>query len=258
MHTYEDDTEVPVKATRTTFEMVEALQELDGAGISDLARHLGMPKTTVYDHLDTLRKLGYVTALDDGYQVSTRFLDLGGYARKQMKIYQVGKPEVRELAETTGEHANIMIEQHGRGIFLYKSEGEDAVQLDTYAGLHVPLQTTALGKSILAHMSEDRVTEILDHYGLPADTENTITDREELFEELETIREQGYATDRGERVKGMWCVAAPITDPDDDPVGSVSVSGPKNRMHGDRFSDILPDKVLRTANVIEVNLTFAD
>lgn len=246
---------VRVGSIETTFEIVEALKILDRAGVSEVARHLDKPKTTVFDHLETLKELGYVVSTDDGYQIGTRFLDLGGFARKQKKIYQIGKPEVDALARGTGEHANLMIEEHGFGTFLYKAEGEEAVQLDTYSGHHVHLQTTALGKAILAYMNEDRIEKILDRHGLPEITENTVTDRESLYNELKTIREQGYATDKEERVKGMWCVAGPITNSANQPLGAVSVSGPKSRVQGDRFRKELPKKVRGTANVIEVNLT---
>lgn len=250
-----DSEDVRVGAVETTFDVVRALKELDGGGVSEIARHLDKPKTTVFDHLETLRALNYVVVTEDGYRVGARFLDLGGYARQQMKIFQVAKPEVEELADSTGQHANVMIEEYGRGIFLYKAEGENAVQLDTYSGRHVHIQTTALGKSILAHLPEERVDEILDRHGMPAVTANTITDRETLKEELAEVRERGYATDQEERIKGMWCVAAPITDPDDDIVAAVSVSGPKSRLRGDRFREEIPKQVQGTANVIEVNLT---
>jgi len=249
----------PVKATRRTFEIIEALKTLDNAGVSEMAAELDMAKTTVFEHLETLSQLGYVVKNSGSgqYQLGTEFLELGGYVRNQMKIYNVAKPEVQDLAEETGEHANLMVEEHGLGTFLYKSEGSNAVQLDTYDGHRVHLQTTALGKAILAHLPKARVVEIFDQHGLPKITENTITDRDSLLEESQEIRDSGYATDCEERVEGMWCVAAPIVSNDGEVYGAVSVSGPKSRMQGDRFEQELPDKVTRTANVIEVNLTYS-
>ena len=247
---------IRVGATKTTFEIIHALKNLDGAGVSEVARHLDKPKTTVFDHLKTLEELNYVTADEDGYRIGARFLDLGGYARDRMKIFQVAQPQVDELAAKTDEHANLMIEEHGLGIFLYTAEGENTVKLDTYSGRHVHLQTTALGKAILAHTPRERVEEILDQHGMPQITEWTITDRDTLFEELAEIREQGYATDTEERVKGMWCVAAPITDSEGTPVGAVSVSAPKNQVQGERFREELPSVVQGTANIIEVNFTY--
>jgi len=247
----------PVQAAKTTFEIIDSLRELDGAGVSELADRLDMPTSTIHDHLRTLENEEYLINDDGTYRVGARFLELGEQARNRMKVFNVARPEVESLAEDTGEHANMMIEEHGLGVFLYKVRGSEAVQLDTHAGKRVPLQTTAMGKSILAHRPREEVEAILDRHGLPQVTEHTITDRAELFDVLDQVRERGYAFDDEERVDGIRCVAAPITDGDDRAIAAVSVSGPKSRMLGDSFTDEFPDMVLRSANVIEVNLTYS-
>lgn len=251
-----DKTDIPVKSTRVSFDVVEALQELDGAGVTEVSDYLDIAKSTAHDHLRTLEKLELVINENGQYRTGTRFLDFGGYARQQMKLYNVARPEVQKLAEKTGEHSNLMVEEHGWGVFLYKAEGTDAVQLDTYNGYRVHLQTTAMGKAILAHFPEKRVRDILDRHGLPKITEHTVDDEETLFEELEQIRQQGYARDLEERVRGMRCVAAPILR-DGEVLGAVSVSGPASRMQGERFETEIPDHVMGTANVIEVNITYS-
>jgi DNA-binding IclR family transcriptional regulator len=119
------------------------------------------------------------------------------------------------------------------------------------------LQTTALGKTILANRPRSEVDAILDRHGLPEMTESTITDRGQLYEHLAAVRERGYAYDDEERVEGMRCVAAPVVDSDGRAIAAVSVSGPKSRMRGSRFEETVPNSVLQTANVVEVNLTYA-
>jgi DNA-binding IclR family transcriptional regulator len=250
-------TTVPVKAAKISLEIVEILRERNGAGVSEIARAVDKPTSTVHDHLQTLEQEEYLVKEGTQYHVSTRFLQLGNQARSRKKVYEIARPEVDELAEKTGEHANLMIEEHGLGVFLYKARGPDAVQLDTHAGMRVPLQTTALGKTIMAFRPRSEVESYLDRHGMPEITERSITDREELFETLDQVRERGYAYDDEERVKGMRCLAAPITDQDDRAIAAVSVSGPKSRMQGDRFSEEIPEQILRSANVIEVNLTYS-
>lgn len=246
----------PVKATRTSFQIIQSLREMDSAGVTELADHLEMPKSTVHDHLQTLEQGEYVVKSSGQYRIGVKFLELGGHQRKQMKIFRIAKPEIQNLASETGQHANLMIEENGMGVFLHTAKGDDAVQLDTYAGRRVHLQTTALGKSILARLPRERVEEILDQRGMPQITKRTVSDREELFEELDTIRDRGIAVDDGERVRGMRCVAAPILGPDDEVAAAVSVSGPKSEFRDEQFEYELPDRVRRTANVIEVNFTY--
>lgn len=246
----------PIKSVDTAFRIIEAIRTLDGAGPSEVADHLGMPKSTAHDHLQTLNRTNFVISDGQTYRIGTRFLDYGGYARKRMKIFQVAESEIQKLALETGQHANLMIEDDGMGVFLHKAKGEHAVQLDTYEGMRVHLQTTSLGKAILAFLPERRVGEVLDRHGFNRVTENTVTSSEELWDELAEIRERGYATDDEERVKGMRCVGAPIMH-EDAVVGAVSVSGPTSFMRGKEFTDEIPQLVQGTANVIEVNLAYS-
>ena len=246
--------ETPVKTVETTFSIIETLRSLGGSGPSEVANNLGMATSTVHDHLRTLEHTEYVNFDDGIYQLGPRFLELGGYSRSQMKIHQVSEPEIQKLARETGEHANLMIEDHGWGIFLTKAQGENAVHLDTYVGMRVHLHTTALGKSILAHMQKEKVNDILNKHGMPDVIDNTITDRDHLFDELMEGRKRGFTTDDEERVNGMRCVAAPIEN-DNNILGAVSVSSPTSRMKGDRFREKIPELVQDTANVIEVNIT---
>jgi len=252
-----DERSVPIKAAKVSFDVIEALREREGAGVSELATALEMPTSTIHDHLRTLEQQGYLVKEDGEYRVGARFLELGEQARSRKKVYGIARPEVDSLAEETGEHANLLIEEHGLGVFLYKARGEDAVNLDTHAGMRVLLQTTALGKTILAYRPREEVEAILDEHGLPEITANTVTDRDELLDELETIRERGYALDDEERVQGMRCVAAPILSDDQEAIAAVSVSGPRSRMAGDRYTEEIPELVLRSANVIEVNMTYS-
>jgi len=116
-------------------------------------------------------------------------------------VYKVAQDEIDDLAQEIGKHTNMMIEEYNRGIFFYKSRGSDTVQLNTYAGMRAPLQTTVLGKTILASHLKPEVEAIIDRHGLPQVTESTITDKDELFDELETVRKRGYAHDDQKRVR---------------------------------------------------------
>jgi DNA-binding IclR family transcriptional regulator len=246
-----------IGALGTSLRILEVLKERGSAGVTELAKELGLPKSTVYSHLRTLREHEYVVQENDTYCLGLRFLDFGEHTRDRMRIYEVAKPEIDALAEETGELANLLVEEHGQGVYLYRAKGAQAVSLDTHAGMRVGLHCTSLGKAILAYLPEERVDEIVDRWGLPARTADTITSREELDAELERIRERGYAQDNGERLSGLRCVAAPITDTDGVAIGAVSVAGPTSRMKGERFESEIPERVQSVANVTEINLTYS-
>lgn len=249
-----------LKTVERTARIIKALETLDGAGVTELATHLGMSKSSTYHYLATLRQEDFVVKTGDQYELGLQLLLSGEYVRNRNLLYRYGKEEVEELAETTGEYANLFTEQHGKGINLYKVRGSDAVgsgyQTDK---LQQPdqLHCTATGKAILAFLPEARVDGILDQHGLPERTANTITDRDELLDELATIRERGYAYNDEEEVEGLRAVGAPVIDRDDDVLGSLSVAGPTSRLKGTPFDEELPEQVQRAANVIEVNINMA-
>lgn len=251
------DAATPVKSVETAIRMIEALEALDGAGISELATELGVAKSTVHDHLKTLEAHEFVCRHGNRYHVGLRFLDHGGRARSRRKVYAIAKPEVARLAEETAETTNLVVEEHGLGVYIDVSRGAKAINLDTYIGKREYLHNTAVGKAILAHLPEAKVEDILDRWGMPSETERTLTSRDGLEAELRETRERGYAIDREERLPGLRCVAAPIVREGTDVVGAISVSGPASRMDDDRIEGALADKVIQTANIIEVNVTYS-
>lgn len=249
----DDPPENLVKSTQRSFAIVEALRELDGARLTDLALEVELPNSTVHNHLATLIDAGYVVCEDNTYRLTHRFLDHGEYTRSRRKLYSAGRPEIDELAATTGEIASLLVEERGLGVFLYSARGDDAVPLDIQVGKHVHMHTTALGKCILAGLPDERVDEISSTHGLPACTENTITDPEELRDELDVIREQGFARDDEERVKGVTCIAAPVKAETGKILGAISVSGPVHTLDDTAIIEALQS----ATNVVELKLVYS-
>jgi DNA-binding IclR family transcriptional regulator len=247
----------PVRALEKTMDIVDALLELEQAGVTELADVTGYSKSLVHSHLSTLEENGYVIQRDREYALGLRFLDVGGKVRSAHDLYRFGKEEVRNLAEDTGELANMMTEEHGRGIDLYRYMGDQSLEIRAHEGRRSYLHCTALGKAILSQMDASRVEQIVDRHGLPERTPNTVTDLASLREELERTRDRGYAVDDEERREGLRCVAVPVNDRDDAVLGAISVSAPTSRMRGDRFETELPERVLSAVNVIELKMNYS-
>lgn len=235
--------------------IIDALQELNGAGVTELANQLGYSKSTIHNHLRTLEEHRLVVREDTQYRLTLRFLDVAAHVRDQFGNYDIIRNELDKLAEETGEVAQFGIEEQGQISYLYKVRGAQAVETASAVGTQQSIHSTSLGKAILAHLPERTVHEILDGSEMPLKTANTITDRDELFDELERVRDRGYAIDDEENVKGLRCIAAPVMGAE-DVFGAVSVSGPSSRFNGEVFSEELPRSVKRTANIIELNSKF--
>lgn len=244
-----------VKSAETVFGIIEALHELGTTGPTEVANRLNLSKSTVHDHLATLEDLEYVIAEGGEYRLSLKFLDHGIVARNELDIVDIAKPSLDQMADESGDVAWLIVEEHGSAVYLDKAIGENGVQTAGRIGKRTHLHFLGAGKSILAQLSEKRLKQIVDERGLPKRTENTITDLDELLEQLDQIREAGIALNDGEEVLGVRAVGAPITYRG-KVVGAVSLSGPSKRLTGERFRETLPDIVLRGANEIELKLEY--
>jgi IclR family acetate operon transcriptional repressor len=244
-----------VRAIETSTRILDGLEALGGeATIANLNRHLSLSKSTIYKHLNTLRTENLVTKSGDEYRFGLRFLELGGYAREYDDIYAVAKPEVRQMAEETGEVANLVFEEGGMGVYVFTAKGGQAVEIDTHVGKRVPLHSTGLGKALLSTLSDEEIQHLVEEHSLARKTEQTITDEARLLQEVATIRNEGIAYDSEEHIRGMGCVAAPIEVPGRRRA-SISVTGPVSRVTTEEVQHAYTQIVRRAANVIELNLS---
>lgn len=245
-----------IRSVEIACTVIATLQELDGGGITEISNRTGHSKSTIYDHLRTLEANQLVVKEDDQYRLSVRILNVASHVRDQSGNYDVIRDELDKAAEETGEIVQFGVEEHEKVGYLYKAQGDRGVKTISSVGTYQPMHSTALGKALLANFPDKRVHEILDRQGMERQTENTITDREELFEELADIRDRGYAIDDEENIRGLRCIGAPV-GADDTILGAVSVSGPSSRFNQDRVHEELPKLVKSTANVIELNTKYS-
>lgn len=246
-----------IQSVEKACRIVRALRELDEAGVTEIADHVEMPKGSTHTYLNTLKRNDIVTETGGRYQLGLFLLDLGEYIKHRNRVYRSSQDSLDEVAAETGELARLIVREEGYGVYLAKSAGENAIETPIRPGQREYLHYTSQGKAILAHMSEPEVRKIIDEHGLPERTEQTITDPDELFEELAEIRERGIAFSQSERTRGLRCVAAPIHAPDGEVVAAIGVCGPTSRIHGDRFREELPEIIRDKANVIEINMQMA-
>ncbi|SDR03077.1 IclR family transcriptional regulator [Natronobacterium texcoconense] len=246
-----------LRGTRTSFEVLHALQELGPSRLSEIADHLEMAESTTYRHLQTLAELRYVSRDGERYQLGLRFLRLGQSARTRDPAYEMSRRQVRTLAEETEERSQFVVEDHGLGIYVHVETGSKGVSAGFGVGRQIHLHCSSAGKAILSTYSRERVDQILDRWGLPALTEQTITDRDRFYEELEGVRDRGVAFNREEHVDGLNGVAVPV-ERGDDLLGALVVAGPSHRLTGERFRETIPDLLLAAANELELHATYSE
>lgn len=244
-----------VKTTEVVFRIIEAIQKRNGATLSELTEDVDRAKSTVCDHLSTLEEMEYLVKEGNEYHLSLRFLSHGIHAKDRTKLSGAIRPPLKQLADKTGEVAWVMVKEYDRAVILDMAVGEQAVRTLDRVGMRTHMHYHAAGKAILAHLPPKDVKNIIDRCGLPARTEHTITDPEELNAELEDIRERGYAIMDNEALQGLRSVAAPIKV-QDSVLGAVSVAAPSKRLSSNKLHREISNQVLGAANVIELKMTY--
>ena len=125
----------------------------------------------------------------------------------------------------TGERANLGILYRDCVLYIAGVEKPALPTIYSRFGKNAPAHCCSLGKAILAFLPEAEVRELLSRKPLTAYTPTTITSRAAFMKELAETRQRGYAIDRAEHVSGSYCVAAPIFDAGNQPIGAIGVSG---------------------------------
>lgn len=220
------------KTTATSLRVVDAVDELDGARLTEIAEEVGLSTSTVYTHLKTLTDHGYVTKMDDRYELGLKLFHLGEEARRRDGRYELARESALELANTTGEEVSFAVEENGRSTILFDEVSNPAVE-GFQVGHQFYMHNSASGKAMLAEFPDEYVDDVIDKWGLPEETPNTITDRSRLFDEIETVRSQGYAVNDQEALEGLRSVAIAVESPDGTVFGSLDVSGPPYRLPAD-------------------------
>jgi len=239
--------------------ILEALAEnRNGCGITELSHSTGLHKSTIHRLLGTLMRRGYVEKdmETDNYKLGIRLLLLGSSILDRMDLRNIARPYIQELSNKTKEVVHIAILDGDEAVYIDKVESLDhSIRMFSQVGKRAPLHCTAVGKVLLSALEDDEVDRILINKGMTRFTKSTITNIQQMKEELLKIRKQGYGFDEMEHEEGMRCVAAPIYDRKGKVIASISISGPIIYVTHFRMPE-LTDYILKTAKEISYQLGY--
>lgn len=206
--------------------------------VSDLAKRLSVPRTSMVRIMSTLEAEGMVEKRQKGYRAGALLFRSGLMALRQSNLRVLGREVLGRLSAATGETAHLAQRVGHQMLILEVSESPNTVRAASQAGRLVDIHCSATGKVMLAHAVDD-VPGLLAGHKLEARTENTITDLDTLMKALEQVREQGYALDDVEYVAGVRCCAAPVYDPVGDVVAAIGITASITTFTRDRVEFIV-------------------
>lgn len=244
-----NDASAGVQSVDRALTILEALARVGEAGVTEIAGELGVHKSTAFRLMSTLEahRLVEQTTERGRYRLGVGVLRLAGATTARLDLVQEARPVCRQLAADTGETVNIAVLSESSALYLDQIAGSSALQPHNWVGQHIPLHATSNGKVLLSGLDGEKVGEVLG--ALSRYTPLTITKKAKLREELEQVRERGYAVAVDELEEGLTAVAAPVRNAHGDVIASMSVSGPTFRLPDARVDEVLPLLVAAAAEV---------
>jgi len=228
-------------SVKKAFQILKLISDSDGGlGISDLAKRLEIGKSTVHGITSALEALG--TIIRDPktkrYILGLTLLELGRSAYAQIDLKDLVRPVMEDLMEATQESVFVGVLNGERVTILDIVESKQDLKMTSTRGTTIPLLAGAVGKVLLATMSDEKARGIIGKRGLSRYTENSITDPEAYLQTVRTAREKGYATDYEEYILGVRAVASPIMA-ENHLVSAIWVVGFKTSLNDDKMEDVI-------------------
>lgn len=221
----------------------------------DVSERLGMPRSTTYRYLQSLRSYGLVEddSSNGGFRLGPRVLQLARVARKGFGLSEIALPFMRELAAKSGEAVLLTRRSGQQVVCVERVESHHRIRLSYERGHVLPPHAGASAKVLLAWLPAGEIDVLFGDLNLSRYTDRTVTDPNALRAQLEDIRNAGYAVSDGEVDQGVRGIAAPIFGPENQVVAGVSTVGPAFRID-DALLRQLVDATCQTAQAISRRL----
>lgn len=243
----EPENKNPIQSAERIFLVLETLADCPPVGLVELSNRLKLHKSTVHRLLSSLIFMGYVKQDDetDKYMLTFKLVKLSSKILSRMDVLSIAHPFMEQLALKCQETVHFVQRDGTDMIYLDKVEPpivrESSIRMASQVGLSRPMYCSGVGKSVLAELPNQTIEEIWKNSIIEKKTEHTIITLNDLFKELELVRQHGYALDREENEIGVTCIAACIFTYQQFPKYAFSISAPTSRMTAERIQELAAD-----------------
>lgn len=239
--------------------LIDVISEQDNRGLTlvELSSITKLPTSTTYRLLNNLLRWDYVSLSDDGkYYLGLVFLKLGCQVSESLNLVNFCAPYLTDLNEKSGEtiYLTIYDKVQNNGLYIDKRPGKGNIRLVSTVGAHNGVYCSASGKALLFSRTESEIRDILSKIEIVKKTNNTITDIDEITNEIIESKKRGYALDIEESEYNVACIAAPIIGRDGLVVAAVSISGLVSNIVSPRRFDELKNMLIETSEQISQQL----
>lgn len=222
-------------------------------GVSDLAREVGLSRSTTHRYIATLAGLGYLQQDQPTrkYRLGPRVLDLGFSAINSMDVRELAAPHLQALSDETGHTVNMAVLDGADIVYIERCrtsrQGQREIDLNLHIGSRLPAYCTSLGKVLLAYLDPDELTAVLDRIRFLQRGPNTLTSSADLCSELQRVRVAGLAANNEELAYGLRSIAAPIRDRNGNVTAAINLAVHRSMVSLDSLVADLGPLLRRTA-----------
>ena len=204
-----------------------------GLTLPELVKESGIPRSSVHYLLVTLERRGYVERSErtSRYLFGLNMVQLANAAWSGLSLRQQAAPFLNKLMRKTQLTVHMAILKENEAVIVAKHSTLDGARTATWVGKRMDVHCTALGKALIAYLSEPQLERIVREHGLPRHNENTIYSPRKLREELVRVVQQGHAIDDEEDELGLCCIGVPVLDTGGRPIAAISVSGTSSQIN---------------------------
>lgn len=228
-----------VQSVDRALSIMEILARDDWCGVTEIAKELGIHKSTVFRLVATLERRGFVEqhTATQKYRLGFAIMRLASGVRSALDLVQLARPVCERLSEWAGETVNLAVLEGGEVVNVDQVNLTSSTISVNWIGRRSALHATSTGKVFLAHAPEHTLESYI-RRGLPRVTEHTIVDADELRKHLADVRDRGFAEAIEELEVGLHAVAAPVFAHDNTVIAAVGVSGPSYRLVAERVDEV--------------------
>ncbi|MBM7578229.1 IclR family transcriptional regulator [Jeotgalibacillus terrae] len=245
-----------VKSAVRVMEIFELLSEhLEGLTVKEISVSLSLPQSSTFNLVQTLCRGSYLTQTGvKKYKLGPGLIHIGSSAMDGLNVHSEGEAHLRELMKEVQETVFMAVLSEDKLVYVSKLEYNRSIRTGAKIGSKMPLYCTGLGKAFLTFLSEQKRDHLIEEQDFNKITENTITSKSALLEQLRIYSEQGYAIDDEENEEGLYCLAAPVFNARQEMIAAISIAGPKFRMLPNKESNV--QRLLSVSERISKNLGY--
>lgn len=218
----------------------------------EIAEKSDINKSSLFSLLNTLEELGWVyKEIDQTYSLGAKLGFLSAQYIQQFDLTRSFDREAEKSMRIIEETAQLSILEGSEIIYIAKKEGPSRVRLASEPGMRFPAHATAMGKAMLSTFTKDELTTLFKVSNLEKITDKTVDSVENLFAQIDGMKNKGYFIEKQEAVKGFFCIAAPVWNERNEIMAAVSFAMDSDSW--EQKSALCKKEILSFANNLSMN-----